>query len=63
MGPIWRNLEVMTRYGLADVWNDLPVDLRNELRAKARAEDTMEAWEHYVIQRDMERKSRGSHGR
>ena len=54
---------MMTRYGLADVWNDLPVDLRNELRAKARAEDTMEAWEHYVIQRDMERKSRGSHGR
>jgi hypothetical protein len=43
---------VQIRYGLIERWGDLDLELRWELIAKARAEDTMKAWENHLLAQD-----------
>ena len=45
-------MDAMTTTGLADVWDDLPVQRRVELMAWVRATNTMRAWEQYQAEKD-----------
>lgn len=51
---LWTLLDVPLRYGLYDVWGELDWDHRIELLARARAEDTMKAWEMHLASRTNE---------
>jgi len=47
---LWSILDTALRYGVYDVWGELDQERRLELLAKARAEDTMKAWEIYLAE-------------
>jgi len=41
-------MDAPIKYQLVEVWEKLPNWKRHELMARARAEDTMQAWENYL---------------
>lgn len=45
MNPLWAWLDVPVRYGLVSDWDDLSVEWKAVLLAKARRDDTMQQWE------------------
>ena len=51
IGARYTILDTMTRFGIVATWQDLPWTLKRELMAKGRADDTMQAWESYLITR------------
>jgi len=50
-GQLWNLLDVPLRFGVYDLWGSLDQEHRLELIAKARAEDTMQAWEIYLAEK------------
>ena len=46
---LWTWLDTPIRLGLYDIWPDLSQERKLELIAKARAEDTMKAWETHLM--------------
>lgn len=50
IGQLWNILDTALRYGVYEVWPDLDQERRIELLAKARAEDTMKAWEIHLAE-------------
>lgn len=51
MGPLAVEMDAMITTGLADVWNDLPMQRRIEVMAWVRAANTMRAWEQYQAEK------------
>ena len=48
LGPVAREMETITELGLADVWDDIPIQRRTELMAwVTRTKPTMQAWEQW----------------
>ena len=51
LGPVAREMETITEFGLADVWERIPIQRRTELMAWTRARQTMQAWEQWKAER------------
>jgi len=47
----WNELDTMIELDLLQEWQELSPDLRTVLLARARAKDTMRAWEDYILNR------------
>jgi hypothetical protein len=52
MGPLAVEMDAMVQSGTADVWDELSVQRRIELKAWVRAQGTMRAWEQYQAEKD-----------
>lgn len=50
-GQLWNLLDTPLRYGVYDIWGELDQERKLELLAKARAEDTMRAWEIDIVEK------------
>jgi len=46
-GPLAREMETITELGLADTWEQIPMQRRIELMAWVRTQRTMRAWEQW----------------
>jgi len=51
MGPLAIEIDSIFQTGLADMWDDLPIERRMELIAWVRAQNTMKAWEQYQAEK------------
>ena len=51
MGPLAVEVDTMAQSGLADVWDEIPVQRRIELKAWFRAQNWMRAWEQYQAEK------------
>lgn len=49
-GQLWNILDTALRYNVYEAWPELQQERKLELLAKARAEDTMKAWEIYLAE-------------